>query len=626
MIIDPQSPIEPSDTDTAVALAQPGREFLSRVRLAAANVLVDSPTGREVLELCDDHAEARRMILEDRSSGLVVVAVVGATGQGKSWLIQQLARASSTRSAIRSGNNAEDATEKLTWVGPAPPADLDSLHEQYVHCKPSDMRPIGAPYLVVDAPGCTDDRRAIAAVAARALSLASVLLLVVRRDQIRSEAVGMLTEASEGTIVVPVINAVRKHDDRLDADVESLAARMRQAAPTSIIAAPVIVEDFDVENRGEDSVGTAAAEAIAECLQTELGSVWEGDRRRSTRLAALDGRFRAALHSVLSDQLPGLTAAVRRLNDEATALPMEIAESLVGRGGPLRAAVRSRLRLSLLTDTEAIWFPYRSILALLNLTHGAWDRVLMSLSGSLPSLVSAVWTTTKNLSVERGAADALRDGLQRRSAAAVADRLGPLAARFRDELSELREERPAAKHSLTDTDGARSQVAYLSGIDTLQESSQRIFDDEVDQVSVPRSMALVCGILGTLIFWFLMAGPIVALYRGYFDASYETFRNLSGDLDSFPQPDFSMMLTSFLLSMLPTAIFAMIVLSVAQSRSRVNEAESRIREIHHDTIGRLQRDGVLQLRWDEPLLADAEFLLSAGAAEFESDGSREVES
>ena len=48
---------------------------------------------------------------------------------------------------------------------------------------------------------------------------------------------------------------------------------------------------------------------------------WEGDRRRSARLAALDARFRSALHSVLSDQLPGLTAAVGPLNDEATALP-----------------------------------------------------------------------------------------------------------------------------------------------------------------------------------------------------------------------------------------------------------------------------------------------------------------
>ena len=318
-----------------------------------------------------------------------------------------------------------------------------------------------------------------------------------------------------------------------------------------------------------------------------------------------------------SSLLPGLTAAVRRLNDEATALPGEIAESLVGRGGPLRAAVRSRLRLSLMTDTAAFWFPYRSILGLLNLTNGAWDRVLISLSGSLPSLVGAVWTSTKNLSIDRGAVQDVRDGLQRRSAAAVADRLGPLAARFRDELSELRQQRGMSKPTIS-SNTTKSQVAYLSGIDTLQESSQRIFDEEVDRVSVSRFSATVAGLIGTAIFWFLMAGPIVALYRGYFDASYATLREFAGDLERFPRPDLSMMLTSFLLSLLPTALFAMVVLSLAQGRRRVLRAEQQIRQRHHETIAAMQRDGVLQLRWDEPLLAGAEFLLSAGAAEVET--------
>lgn len=605
------------DSGKRAGLGQPGFEYLSRIRRAASNVLSDSPTGREVLELCDDHAEARRMVLEDRSSGLIVVAVVGPTGQGKSWMIQQLVRRSDAVSSVVSGNNADDATEKLVWIGPSPPADLDSMNERYIHCKSGDMQSIGTPYLLVDAPGSTDDRRAVAAVAERALSLASVLVVVIRRDQVRSEAVGMLTTASEGTIVIPVINAIRKRDQTLDTDVESLVGRMRHVAPTSLISPAVMVDDFDVVGKSEKVVGEHAAQRIADSIQSMLGSSWEGDRRRGTRLAALDARFLAALHSVLSNQLPGLTAAVRRLNSEATALPGEIAESLVGRGGPLRAAIRSRLRLALLTDTAAFWFPYRSILGLLNLTHGAWDRVLISLSGSLPSLVSAVWSSTKNFASERGAVQDVRDGLQRRSDAAVADRLGPLAVRFRDELYELRQQKGTSKPAIL-YQSAKSQVAYLSGIDALQETSQRIFDDEVDRVSLAGFGAVLSGLVGTVLFWCLMAGPIVALYRGYFDASYHALHELAGDLDRFPHPELSMMLTSFLLSLLPTALFAMVILSLAQGRRRVVRAEQRIRERHHETIGMLQRDGVLQLRWDEPLLADAELLLSAGAAGQES--------
>ena len=129
-----------------------------------------------------------------------------------------------------------------------------------------------------------------------------------------------------------------------------------------------------------------------------------------------------------------------------------------------------------------------------------------------------------------------------------------------------------------------------------------------------RITALVCSLIGTAIFWLLMAGPIVALYRGYFDASFITLRQLAGDLTSFPRPDLSMMLTSLVLSLLPMSLFSMLVLTVAQSRWRVQSAEDEIRRQHDQTIRSLQNEGVLKLQWDEPLLADAEFLLSVGAA------------
>ena len=307
---------------------------------------------------------------------------------------------------------------------------------------------------------------------------------------------------------------------------------------------------------------------------------------------------------------------MQRLNTEAKSLPGEIAETLVGRDGPLRAAVRSRLRLHLLTETPAIYFPYRTFLSILNLTHGAWDKVLLSLSGSLPSLVGAVWTSGKNLNSSLAAEQDVRSGLQKRCSAAVNDRLGPLAERFHDELLELRDEKGSAAASVIH--GKRTQVAYLAGIDTLQENSQRIFDTEVERVAVSRLTATMSGITGTVLFWCFMAGPVVALYRGYFDASYETLRQMGGELDRFPKPDLAMMLTSLLLSSLPTALFAMVVLSISQSRAKIKKAEHAIRVEHHATIERLQQERVLQLSWDEPLLADAEFLLSAGSADMES--------
>jgi hypothetical protein len=135
---------------------------------------------------------------------------------------------------------------------------------------------------------------------------------------------------------------------------------------------------------------------------------------------------------------------------------------------------------------------------------------------------------------------------------------------------------------------------------------------------------MILALIGTLIFWALMAGPFVALYTEYFQASYEslvggfqtgpeTAGNIaSHSLERFPKPEFAMVLTSLVLSLLPTAIFAMIALSIAQSNGRTEDARRSIREGHEEAIVQLQQDRVLRLRWDDPLLTDAEFLVSAG--------------
>lgn len=597
----------------------PGDEFLSRVRRAGGSVLGDSPTGRAVAALCDEHARARRLITQDRAAGALVLAVVGATGQGKSWLIRQLIRRSPVADTIRSGNNLEEATEELVWVGPSPPADLDTRFERHVRVSADEMEPIGTPYMLLDAPGATDDRQAIADVARRALSLASALVLVVRRDQIRGQTPGVLAVASDGTIVIPVVNAIGKNDSELRSDMDAFLANLRQAAPESVIAQPLEIEDFEICGKDADAVGAAAAEELLRRLKVELQNNPDSDRRKSTRLAALEQRFRVALSGLLSEELPGLTRAVNRLNEEAIKLPGEVAQTLIGPSGPMQAAVRSRLRLKLLSSTGAIWFPYRSILSLLNLTHGAWDRVLLSLSGSLPSLVSTIWTSTRSLASDRDANEEMRDGLQRRSAAAVTDRLGPLAIQFREELALLRKQTLDADDA--NTPMSRSQettrhVASLAGIETLEERSHEIFEDAVERYSISQGASTALAAVGTMIFWALMAGPFVALYSEYLQASYEALlHGLSGQthgMERFPKPEFAMVLTSLLLSVLPTAVFAMIALSVAQSASRTRKAATSIREGHDRWIEKLQQQGVLRLRWDDPLLTDAEFLVRAG--------------
>ncbi|MEC7407195.1 MAG: hypothetical protein VYB72_00165, partial [Planctomycetota bacterium] len=413
-------------------------------------------------------------------------------------------------------------------------------------------------------------------------------------------------------------------EESLEEDVASLITRLREVAPSSRITTPVLIDDFEMKDRSANTIGQAAAAEVGNRIEQALGGKWEDEKRRVMRLAALDSRFRKTLQTLLSSQLPGMTSAVQRLRSESIQLPSQIAESLVGGGGPLQAAIRARLRLALLTDTAAYWFPYRSLLGLMNLTHGAWDRLLISFSGSLPSLLSAIWTSAKDRQTDGQALDQVRTGVERRGERAVREKIGPLAKQFRDELNELRVRAGMAELEIQDRE--ITSPAELTGLETLQTESQQIFDREVELATSKRSSSIILGFLGTVIFWALMSAPIVSLYSEYLQASYDVFLSLFGmkgetasvNLDGFPAPPAGMLLTSVLLSLLPTGIFAMIVLSLVQSRQRVEKVEQSIRSRHHDVIHSLQMSGVLQLRWDDPLLKDAEFLLTVGASESDS--------
>ena len=609
--------------------------FTCRVREAAESVVGHSRLGREIAALCDRHAADRNLIIADRSHGLPIVASVGPAGQGKttlvSWLVSETlenskktdqpeAQATPTTTVTQD----HGANPKIFWFGPNPPAYFDPKEEVYRHCQHTDMQSIGLPYLMLDSPGLNDEVESVRELAAKSLALSTVVLLVVRADQLRSEVVTFLTELSEGTLVVPVINAIRQREESLEEDVASLISRLREVAPSSRITTPVLVDDFEIKDRSAKTIGQDAAAEVGNRIEQALGGKWEDEKRRVMRLGALDSRFRKTLQTLLSNQLPGMTSAVQRLRSESIQLPSQIAESLVGGGGPLQAAIRARLRLALLTDTAAYWFPYRSLLGLMNLTHGAWDRLLISFSGSLPSLLSAIWTSAKDRQTDGYALDQVRTGVERRGERAVREKIGPLAQQFRDELNELRVRAGMAELEIQNRE--ITSPAELTGLETLQTESQQIFDREVELATSNRFSSIILGFLGTGIFWALMSAPIVSLYSEYLQASYDVFLSLFGmkgetarvNLDGFPAPPAGMLLTSVLLSILPTGIFAMIVLSLAQSKQRVEKVEQSIRSRHHDVIHSLQMSGVLQLRWDDPLLKDAEFLLTVGASESDS--------
>ncbi len=213
-----------------------------------------------------------------------------------------------------------------------------------------------------------------------------------------------------------------------------------------------------------------------------------------------------------------------------------------------------------MSDTSLLWFPYRTVMSTLNLTQGAWDRVVLAMAGSIPSLFGALASWAKNSRQTRDFSLEIQEGIRQRTQRQVEERLKPLCDQFHRAVMKLRPVDDPGRRS----DGTSSAMR-LSGIDELQNRSQRIFDSAIAANATATFWVQLFAMLGTIVFWIFMAGPVVVIYREYFVASYHALGGSETHLENFPHPSPSLMLTSVVLSTLPLAIYCMIVLTATLS-------------------------------------------------------------
>jgi hypothetical protein len=118
------------------------------------------------------------------------------------------------------------------------------------------------------------------------------------------------------------------------------------------------------------------------------------------------------------------------------------------------------------------------------------------------------------------------------------------------------------------------------------------------------------GLLASLIFWGLMAGPILAIYRQYFMATMHAWSQGTKDLSEFPSPKATMILTAFGISALPVLIIAMLVMGWFQRAKRLDAIAEEIYSAELQKVEALKRDGTIKLYYEDPLLQSAEYLTS----------------
>jgi hypothetical protein len=588
----------------------PHDALVQRIRHATQALLGQQYLTHQIMEWCDQYQAQCEAIVSSRGVALASIAVVGAKGQGKTWIARQLILDKRVSQSLPTGVLTSEATTHLHWIGPVVPDALNPACELYHPCRIEGMLDLKHPFMLLDTPGITDDDLQAAKIAKDAMALSPIKLLVVRRDQLRGAILSQLANFTEGAICIPVITCIpltemstapsSKVADSLGTDLDTFCEVMKASAPKTKFLDSILVPDFEADG-DEAKVGNLFAIDLQARLRSE--SLEDIAATKSNRLAAATNRLRHRVGQLLDSQLPQLSAAVRRLHNEADALPTQTIEAVLGSRDVLHSAVRGRLRAQMIADTSMIWFPYRTVLTVLGLSHGAWDRLMLSLSGSIPSIFGTFAAWARNVQQSQKINWEMHEGIRDRLNRQIQDRLEPVQAQFQRAVSRMRGSDQESK-SASVTPHIR-----LTGVEELQSRARSVFEWGVDRNKISWATLQTYGLLGAGLFWLLMAGPIVSIYRQYLGASYQTLTSSQTSVEQFPHPSPALLMTSVLLSLIPMLIYSMVVLSWTQRRSKIHRiAESTYAE-ELKLVDELKRSGVISLHYDDPLLEHAEFLI-----------------
>jgi hypothetical protein len=596
------------------------------IERAARRLLGHQAVCHTIVQWCEEYRATVSDIQSGRGVALPSVAIVGAKGQGKTWIAKQMVLDRRISEMLPSGVLAKEATSQLTWIGPNPPEGLNAEREAYVPCPTHCMLDLGRPYMIIDTPGYTDDDPVAAANARDAMSLAPIKLIVARRDQLRSAIHAQLAALTDGAVCLPIINStpineidraapaglshraassVVSHVDRasesLRSDLEWYVSALGASAPGSKILEPILVADFEADG-DEDGIGMQLATDLRERLAKQTMESLAATKAH--RLAAASERIRHRVGALLETRVPQLSSSVRRLHTAAESLPAQAIEAVLGSKSVLKTVIRDRVRADIIASTSLLWFPYRTMLGVLGLTHGAWDRLLLSMTGSIPSIFGTFAAWARNWGQSRAAQHEVQNGIREQLHRQIQDKLEPAQQHFYRAVARIQggaNEFPEQPKEL---------MIRLSGVDELQVRARETFDLIFEQQRAPKWIVQGLGLLATLIFWGLFAGPIMAIYRDYLVASYHAWMDSSSTSKDFPHPTFSMLTTAAILSALPVLILAMLVMTWFQRALRLNRISEAIYSAEIKQVEELKRSGVIQLHYDDPLLRSAEFLVN----------------
>jgi hypothetical protein len=479
--------------------------------------------------------------------------------------------------------------------------------ETFLHVPAHRMLDLGSPYQVIDTPGVSGTQAA-AQLVHRAVTSAPIKLVVVSIQQLRDGGYLDFVRTIDGSVIVPVVLFEPEGADQtapVGASLDTVQKEVRRwhdAAPAADIRSdePLFMPLAHIFGRD------GAERLVRQRLQTALKPLLTNPIRLEV---AIERQIRERVVQTRADIRQRLepfrlrvASVLETLERKQWAFPERILEELFGDAVLFRAGLRQRFRMDWIERTPLICFPYRSLLGVLALTHGAWDRLVFSIFGSVPSLGRTLFQALKNARDARHVARIWEGRLQSRIEELLREHFYTEVRNFRTALAACLNQDAQA--------GAPHAIAVrLRGLSALEAESRRLLSDAIQQYRARGASVLLCAGIGFGSFAYLIAGPLVWFYRQYLSAHGGAFKFALSDVQ-FPVLGPTMLFTSLVLSLAPAFLVALVGISWSCHHLRVSRALNSIQESYRRVIAERFVDGTLAIEIDDPEVESARFLLT----------------
>lgn len=548
-------------------------------------------------------------IASARQISLPTIAFVGPVNSGKSWLAQMLIR-DAERAAQLIPDGVARRTDRLVWIGPERPPSMSPDMESFIHVDSAQMVDLGLPFQLLDTPGTGDVEPECGRLAGIALSSAQIKVLVVRAEKIRSENYREFIRLGDGSVILPVVNFCTGSPATWDnAFGQDLIEKLRAATPNATILNPVCLPDRELTSQTAETDREIRATLQAALREILLDSTSLLASATETQLAAAYRRYTSDRAEMLRPEIEPLVDPFEEVEAAIRALPEQALGCLLADPPKVQVLIKSHFRAALMAAIPPMAFPFRSMAGLLVLTAGAWDRLILGVSGSFPSLIATGYAAIKGTHSSGEAVRSLRDQVKPMLSQTVFDALYSPLARLRNRLAKTGN--PVEVLSVD---------FEVTGIDELVATWNREVAQAARANNPNRALVLISSILGTAGFWFFFGGPLIHLYGQYGPAA---LRSWGGDwsataLATYPTPGSGFWISALMLSMIPTFLVALCTVAWALNAHRTKKAD---RTLQSRMTDELQTGTIpLSILLSDPKVEAARVLL----AEIRRDGERDA--